>query len=416
MAATVGDRCAEIGFQEEERYSSTARDGWRVRRRGRCRSRSRARAGGTRAPRPVRRRRRRCARRACVLHDRREERGAGVGFVARVPNRGDERSRDRQSSVRAAGVAVRGTRPRKEVAQSTPTPSSSRATATRDAPSRGRAQPRPRETPSQHSDGVTSLRTSMSRTSSGQHRRERAVRVSVDAQPRHDVRGGPPFPVGDVGQHRSHERHIERAGHAGVVDRAGNRGRLLVHARSLPVDRAVEADHAAIAEMDQRGAQDRQARLIEQPADAAGHAPGLRQLAAQLVVEHLDAAADRVAWRGTRRCRRWRAAGRSTTGSSPDAPALPMLAPTNNLVPCTSYGSFNASSRRSASCSACACAFAVECGDVMPSTSTSGQHTTNSSPPSRTQRSPPRNALRSRFATWMSNSSPAACPSMSLRA
>ena len=290
----------------------------------------------------------------------------------------------------------------------TPTPSSSSATATRDAVSRSCATAAS-GTPSQHSDGVTSLRTSMSRTSSGSTGDSAPAAGQRDAQPGHDRGRGPAFPVGDLREHRAHERDVERTRHAGVVDRAGDRLGGLADARVFPVDGAVEADDAAIAEVHERGAQDRQARLVEQAPDAARDAPRLRELAAQLVVEHLDPAPTHAlgAVRGDVGVReqlidRHRVfAGRARDA---DARADEHLVAVHVVRFVQRLEQPLRESQRVRMRAALGRAGPVS---GRPA-SISGQHTTNSSPPSRTHRSPPRNASRNRFATCTSNSSPAA--------
>ena len=191
MRPTVRDRCAENGFRGSFRglYRSTPRSApygrfalvsavaqevfdllrtdRPVRMPVRCRSRSRAHGAATRAPRPAPRSRRRCGR----AHGRisRSRPAASCSGPTRRSPRAPRRPvvPRSSSSARAAGAIVRATTPRNR-SRAAPRrhPSSSSAIATADAVSRSWATAAS-GTPNQHSDGVTSPRTSMSRTSSG---------------------------------------------------------------------------------------------------------------------------------------------------------------------------------------------------------------------------------------------------------
>ncbi len=99
------------------------------------------------------------------------------------------------------------------------------------------------------------------------------------------------MPLRDLRERGAHHRDVERARHARLVDRAGDGLLRLPQSRRRPVDRAVEPDDAAVGEVHERGAHDREPGLVEQSADAPGHATRLRELAPQRVVEHLDATA-----------------------------------------------------------------------------------------------------------------------------
>ena len=158
---------------------------------------------------------------------------------------------------------------------------------------RGRARPPPPECrASTTRPGRRGVRASMSRTSSGSSGDSAPARVSTTLEPGNDRARGAPLPLRELGEQRAHERDVERARHARFFDDLRDRVVRSCEARASPSrprsrsrrPRRRRDSRSACTTTGSRG-------CVEQPADAARDAPALRELAAQLVVEHLDPAA-----------------------------------------------------------------------------------------------------------------------------
>ena len=403
MRPTVRDRCAENGLR---RRGSRSLRSVQARWRGTPSTcvgtdrRSEGRAGAEvaaelaqarrRAPRPARRTRRRCGRaRARTSRSRRAARCSRRRPSPRVAHRGDERSGDRHRRRGQPAQLFERRHRGTEVAQRHADARARRARPRRATRPRDRARRRPRARRASTATGVTSLRTSMSRTSSGSTGDSAPVRVSVMLRPGTNRAGRPPLPVGDVREHGAHERDVERARHPGLVDDPRDRLGVFAHTRRLPVDRAVEARRrcgrrgarAASTAIGRRGWSSRRPTLRRD-------ASRLRELAAQLVVEHLDPTAAHAlgAVRGDVGVREQlvdRDGILARRARDADARADQHLVAVHVVRLVQRVEQTLRELQR----------VLVRGAGAASASSGSRQHTTNSSPPSRTQRSPPRNVV-----------------------